>query len=721
MPLHSIHRANSGLNAAMRNLAVTGHNMANVSTDGFSRQRVNQVDFASQTRWPAAGANISGTGRGGVNPMQVGLGTDISSVLRLRNTFLDNHYRAEIGAAHFYDTKRRASHDIEISMGELTNRGSGVAVTRQLWASLQELSLDPGAIDTRGNFLSGLNSFLNRMNDTHRRLMEQQQVMNGQVKDLVDESNQLLHTINQLNQAIRHAELSGQNANDFRDSRDLASDRLSAILDVDLRINQGNGNLEIITNGHALLAGDQVRHIGLRFTETGGNLVEPVIGDQVRPGGPILGFDPTFRNAFSILRLDTAPRAWDRPGELMGVIMSRGLSQFTNHASQHERFPRYNEDGVPFAGHPGQNINDFMFVRDPNRGGNISHIPLSQVEMDRAQAQWEGRRQFNTDHSVLTRTLRHLDQMFNHTVSMINEFLTNQNASSIDPAQWGTRYSTNSTGNPTLDLHGNPGIPIFVQNNDGRADIDARRFPIQQWAVTAAILNPNADPALHEAWMNDPANAANIAADGPWASPYHAWIDNPAAGPNNTITHIPNPPSGQPGHLAGIAVGQDIPNPLPSQPGHVAGMYLPGPVNHNTLNYTLGNVSLNPLLLTPEGYNFIGLQRNAADTSDPHILLNLLSTWHAQLLSLDGQAPKGIDDFYNQMVLELSTQTERLANLAETSSFAIAEIEGQRARSFGVSLDEEMTHMIRFQHSFNSAARVVNVLSEMIDLMISTR
>ena len=129
MPLHSIHRANSGLSAAMRNLATTGHNMANVSTEGFSRQRVNQVDFASTGLRPATGAN---NGRGGTNGMQVGLGTDIASVLRLRNTFLDNHYRNEIGAAHFFDTMRRASNDIEVSMGELTNTSSGVAVTRQL-------------------------------------------------------------------------------------------------------------------------------------------------------------------------------------------------------------------------------------------------------------------------------------------------------------------------------------------------------------------------------------------------------------------------------------------------------------------------------------------------------------------------------------------------------------------------------------------------------------
>ena len=661
MPLHSIHRANSGLHAAMRNLSTTGHNMANVSTEGFSRQRVNQVDFSSNTMRSATGANLNGTGLGGTNPMQVGLGTDISSVLRLRNQFLDKHFRSEIGSAHFFDTQRRASFDVEVSMGELTNTSSGVVVTRQLWASMQELSLDPSAMDTRSNFMSGLKSFLNRMNDTHRRLQEQQQVLNEQVKDLVDEANGLLHTINRLNSTIQHAESFGQNANDFRDSRDLAMDRLAAILDVDFHVNPLSGHIEVGTHGQTLLStGGPPVHIGLRFTESGGNLVEPVIGDDVVPGGPILNFDATFRNARSILRLDRVPQSWDRPGELMGAIMSRGLSVSTHHASQHLTFPRYSETA------PGSGIFEVdpagMNVRNPNGGFTL----LSDFEMSAAETQWVLRRDFNVYHTLLPRTMRHLDQMFNHTVSMINEFLTNQNASTFDTAQWGTNHSTNSTGVPTVNLWGEAGVPIFVKGNPDH--LDANRFPTQTWVVLPA--------------------------------------------------EIPNPPIGEPGHVSAIAPGTMIPNPAPGDPGHVEGMYTTAPVNQNTLNYSLGNVFINPELLTPEGYNLIGLQQNEADVSDPHILLSLLSTWHTQLISLDGTAPMGIDDFYNQMVLELAVATERLENLANTHAFSVSEIEGERARSFGVSLDEEMTNMIRFQHSFNSAARVVNVISEMIDTLI---
>ena len=691
MPLHSIQRANSGLHAAMRNLSTTGHNMANVSTEGFSRQRVNQVDFFSHGLRPATGPSAN-LGIGGVNPSQIGLGTDISSVLRLRNEFLDNHFRHEIGAAHFYDTMRRSSYDIEVTMGELTNTSSGLVVTRQLWASLQELSLDPGAMDSRSNFLSGINSFLNRFNDTHRRLREQQQVLNSRVKELVHESNDLLNTIDRLNSMIQNAEISGQAANDFRDSRDLAMDRLAAVLDVDFRVNPLSGHVEVQTNGHVLLAtGGPPRHIGLRFTETGGNLVEPVIGDDVVPGGDILNFDPTFRNAFSLMRLDREPQPWDRPGELMGTVMSRGLSVFTHHASQYLSFPRY----APDPGTPGSFMFDptGMYVRDPGGG----FVELNDVEMIRSISQWERRRDFNAHHSTLPRTMRHLDQMFNHTVSMINEFLTNQHASSVDPNQWGTNHSNNSTGLDTVNLWGEAGISIFVKGNP--THIEAARFPT------------------------------------------HVWVDGAA------LTHVPNPPYG-PGHMPAVRVGAPIPNeminPAAGEPGHnpafapgdivpiVEGMYVSDPahgaalvppievghVNNNTLNYTLGNTFINPLLLTPEGYNMIGLQQNIADVSDPHILLNLLSTWHAQLISLDGSAAMGIDDFYNQMVLELATSTQRLENMANTSAFAISEIEGERARTFGVSLDEEMTNMIRFQHSFNSSARVVNVLADMIDTLI---
>lgn len=599
MPIQSINIPTSGLRAAQRNLAVTGHNMANVSTDGFSRQRVNQATFGYH--------NI---GMAGSNTMQVGMGTDIVGIQQLRNQFLDIEFRSEIGRANFYDRMHRASVDIEVTMAELSNPSSGVEVTRRIWASLQELSLNPSGMETRGNFISSVTSYINRMNDTHRRLLEQKNVLNGDVKSQINDANRLIRTIDDLNNRIARAEATGQAANDFRDSRNLAMDQLAAILDVDFRTNPRSGHIQVTSNGHQLLSNGHINHIGMRFTEPGSNFVEPVIGPAA--GDRILPFDPTFRNASSLLRLDSPPRDVDRPGSLMGTVMARGLMS-ANHASGSMSFPRYNQEEYPMGS------GNFRLVPDTSGMFLADGTELTPDEMSRAQNQWEARNRFNAEHAIIPRTIRHLDIKFNHTVSMINEFLTNQNASQ-DPSTWGGWRTGLSPGDATVGTGSSPGpgIPIFVVNDPNR-------------------------------------------------------INN----------------------------------------GHASGN-----LNNNTMQYTLGNVILNPILNEPEGYNSIGLSTNSMDRDDPTIITNLLSAWQADILSLDGSAPMNINDFYNQIVLILSTETSRLENMSNTQSTIATGLDGLRNSSFGVSLDEEMTNMIQFQHSFNAASRVVNVINDMIETLL---
>lgn len=69
----------SGLKVHQTRMDVIGNNIANVNTMGYKSQRVTFSDVFSQTIQGASGANDE-TGRGGVNPMQVGLGVNVSSI-----------------------------------------------------------------------------------------------------------------------------------------------------------------------------------------------------------------------------------------------------------------------------------------------------------------------------------------------------------------------------------------------------------------------------------------------------------------------------------------------------------------------------------------------------------------------------------------------------------------------------------------------------------------
>jgi len=75
----------SGLRTHQARMDVIGHNIANVNTVGFKSSRMTFADTFSQTIQGAAAPNAE-TGRGGTNPMQVGLGVNVSSIQRLMTT-----------------------------------------------------------------------------------------------------------------------------------------------------------------------------------------------------------------------------------------------------------------------------------------------------------------------------------------------------------------------------------------------------------------------------------------------------------------------------------------------------------------------------------------------------------------------------------------------------------------------------------------------------------
>ncbi|MCL2699300.1 MAG: flagellar basal body protein, partial [Defluviitaleaceae bacterium] len=123
--LTSLNTAVSGMNAARHSLAVIGHNMANVNTPGFTRQRIIQLESPSQT-----------VGLNNGSPMQVGLGTDYRGVQQIRNKFLDISYREEVGKAAFYSVRATAGRELETILGELQSDFQTQNILTDMWRAI---------------------------------------------------------------------------------------------------------------------------------------------------------------------------------------------------------------------------------------------------------------------------------------------------------------------------------------------------------------------------------------------------------------------------------------------------------------------------------------------------------------------------------------------------------------------------------------------------------
>src|SRR5690625_159690 len=130
---HGLEMAKRALFAQQGALYTTGHNIANVNTDGYSRQRVN---FQTSTPFPVPSRvqpQISG---------QIGTGVDIGTMERIRNKFLDMQFRSENSRHEYWDTKQTTLSRLENLLNEPSSSGLSNTMD-QFWQSLQDLASNP--------------------------------------------------------------------------------------------------------------------------------------------------------------------------------------------------------------------------------------------------------------------------------------------------------------------------------------------------------------------------------------------------------------------------------------------------------------------------------------------------------------------------------------------------------------------------------------------------
>lgn len=206
-----------GLFTAQRNLSVVNHNLNNVNTPGFSRQRAVQVAARPM-------ALYDGTG-------MMGTGSDIVAIERVRDEYLDYKYWTENVSYGEWEAKREILQELEVTFNEPSDSGF-VTIQNEFFDSLQELAKDPSSEAVRELVRQKGVQLAKYFNSTAEHLEKMQADVNQTIKMKVDEVNSLATQIQQLNRQIYFSELDGSNANDLRDRRTLLVDKLSKIINV---------------------------------------------------------------------------------------------------------------------------------------------------------------------------------------------------------------------------------------------------------------------------------------------------------------------------------------------------------------------------------------------------------------------------------------------------------------------------------------------------------
>jgi len=208
--------AASGLYVAKKSLQTTGHNIANVNTEGYSRQRVNQ-------------ASKRPLGEGGHN---IGTGVMIRDVNRIHDKFLSKRYRKSLSEHQFNKERSFLLQQAESVFNEVNSQGLNRIINR-FFNSFRELANQPDNESVRSIVRESARIAINDFHRARESLERLQNSIDGRVKESVDDINMLAKQAAKLNIKIAELEAVSGETGDLRDQRDLAVKGLAEYFEVD--------------------------------------------------------------------------------------------------------------------------------------------------------------------------------------------------------------------------------------------------------------------------------------------------------------------------------------------------------------------------------------------------------------------------------------------------------------------------------------------------------
>jgi flagellar hook-associated protein 1 FlgK len=664
--------ARSGLFTSERALYVTGQNLANVNTTGYSRQQ----------------AIITSVAPDNSGKFSKGMGSSIEETRQIRNTFLDNVYRAENEVLGYQETRKKTLDDVESIIGEPMTDGMQ-SVLNKFWDSWQELSKTPESLTTRALVRQRADGFVTQVNHIGDQINKLQDDLNSEISVDIEQINTLASNISDLNVKILRAESNGDLANDYKDQRANYIDRLSKLININVNERQ-DSMVDIDISGQYLVNGADHRKM---------------YGGQNTGGSTFIA--PRWVDSDQLVTV--------RGGTLKGLLEARGEDVIGSISS--------------------------VSNGSPNTKGDITFaIDLSADTFGAANLQ-----------NIKNNISKFIDKLENKGIDYKFNLITFGGTAGADaPLQFNDRASFEAAVNA---LAVRPGVnnDFFsvinkLQNNVTYRN-EANRYLMaftnesiqgDEVIVNAAALQTQVDNlnslgmttfvATNKAYLNDknPEPGWQTIADKTGGKTYDlASVDMAAMGTdidgsvNAKISTVPasnNIIANMKRKLNALIniIAREI-NSL-----HKTGVDKYGNPGKDFFIKTsagfplqMGNIQLNP--------DFEQLDKIAAaktPSDGDNTLAQAINDLRKQTLYGDKTEQQNVDDFYRSIILALGNSGSEAARLVDGQKQLVESSSNQRNATSAVSMDEEMSNMIKYQYSYSAASRFLTLIDQCMQTVI---
>ena len=660
----------SGLAASKTQLSITGHNITNVNTPGYSRQ-----DATQATRSP----QFSGAG-------YIGSGTTLVDVRRTYSEFLTSQLRSSTSLNRDVEAYKSQIDQLDSLLAGTT---TGITPSLQkFFSALQTAAEDPANIPARQLVLAEAEGLARRFNTVYDRLSEQNNFTNKQMAAVTDQVNRLAGSIGSLNEAIAIAAANGKQPNDLLDARDEAVRQLSGYIGVTV-VPQDDSSFNVfIGSGQPLVVGSKVARLevvpgqgdpnrhevqfisggsrqGITSQITGGEL-----GGLIRYREEVL--DSTM-NSLGRLALSVSDQVNAQLGQGLDLKGQVGSALFGN----------YNDPALAKL-----RVNAFV--------GNSNAQPLMNI----------------TDTSVLTTS----DYLMEYDGSSYKaRRLSDNQLMTVAENPVGTLSFTDKNGRDQgfQVVLGNPaptaGDKFSLQpTRRGASDIKATLDQADQLAFAAPV---RAQSTLQNSGTGAIGQPNLLSAPSPIDPAALA-----AAFEGLTLTYD----------------GSGLTLPTPAPAGLVLSPSTVTAGQTNTLNLTLTtgtapNEQQYSFEFTLSGRPAAGdtftFNYNQSGVSDNRNALKLVDLQSKQTVGVTaGIAGSGFSftDGYGELVERVGTLTAQARMDSEATGAILKQATDNRDSLSAVNLDEEAANLIKFEQYYNASAQIIQVARSLFDTLIST-
>jgi len=264
-----------GLLAQQRMLDTTGHNIANASTQGYSRQEA--------TLSASTALQLTVSGKANATGAHLGTGVDVQGFRRVRDQFLDSQFRAQNTNVSEWNAKTSSLDSAELSLAEPGENGINQALAK-FWNAWSDVVKTPDAEAAKQALVQRANGLTDSIHSVRSQMVAAQQGAQAQYDNLAGPGGEIAKVASELadlNNTIAKSVTNGDMPNDLMDRRDLLLDQLSGYGQVSVEnLASGSTNVSFVD-----------RDSGITYpivTDNQADWAGPPAGDW-NPGGQLGG------------------------------------------------------------------------------------------------------------------------------------------------------------------------------------------------------------------------------------------------------------------------------------------------------------------------------------------------------------------------------------------------------------------------------------------------